>query len=157
MAISFRKKIQRGKKKDLLLWYNVTKQEIMLSTLPDTDLQALIGLIVSDFQVSKVLRPFYTKLQHQGCDNSAMMLAILFSFRSIKLLLNKIATHFRDAPLFSIRTELLVSSQSCRRIDADAWCKRVPNIHKAFKLCSFLPSKQPVKRRVMVTIEVFNI
>ena len=28
----------------------------MLSTLPDTDLQALIALIVSDFQVSKSFR-----------------------------------------------------------------------------------------------------
>ena len=52
MAISFGKK-SKEEKKDLLLWYNVTKQEIMLSTLPDTDLQALI---VSDFQVTKSFR-----------------------------------------------------------------------------------------------------
>ena len=128
----------------------MTKQEIILRTLPDTELPALVGLIVSDFQVSKVLGPVYTKRQHQGCDNSAMMLAILFSFRSMKLLLNRIATHFRVTSLFSMRIELLVSSQSCRSIDADAWSKWALNI------CSLLPSKQPVKRRVMVIIEVSN-
>ena len=30
-------------------------------------------------------------------------------------------------PLFSMRTELLASSQSCCSVDADAWCKRARN------------------------------
>ena len=35
-----------------------------------------------------------------------------------------VATHFQVTPLFSMRTELLASSQSCRSIDADAQCKQ---------------------------------
>ena len=36
---------------------------------------------------------------------------------------NGVATHFQASPLISMRTELLASSQSCRSVDADAWCK----------------------------------
>ena len=62
----------------------------------------------------------YTKRQRQRCDNSAMILAILFSLKTVQ---NGVATNFQVTPLFSMRTELLASLQSCRSIDADAWCK----------------------------------
>ena len=52
------------------------------------------------------------KGQIQRCDKSAMTLQI------------GVATHFQASPLISMRTESLVSSQSCGSIDADAWCKR---------------------------------
>ena len=68
--------------------------------------------------------PFTTKRQSQRCDNSAMTLAILFSLKTMELLENRLRPYSGVTPLFSIRTESLVSSQSCRRIDADAWCKR---------------------------------
>ena len=68
--------------------------------------------------------PFTTKRQNQRCDNSAMTLAILFSLKTMELLENRLQPHSGVTPLFSIRTESLVSSQSCRCIDADAWCKR---------------------------------
>ena len=53
-----------------------------------------------------------------------MTLAILFSLKTMELLENRLQPHSGVTPLFSIRTESLVSSQSCGRIDADAWCKR---------------------------------
>ena len=59
-----------------------------------------------------LLEPVYTKRQHQHCDNSAVMLQ------------NGFATHFQASPLISMRAESLASSQSCRSVDADAWCKR---------------------------------
>ena len=34
------------------------------------------------------------------------------------------ATHFQATPLFSMRTVSLASSQSCRSVDSDAWCKQ---------------------------------
>ena len=34
------------------------------------------------------------------------------------------ATNFQASPLILGRTELLVSWQSCRSVDAEAWCKR---------------------------------
>ena len=36
--------------------------------------------------------------------------------------------YFEAIPLFSMRTESQALSQSCRSIDADAWCKRALNI-----------------------------
>ena len=51
-----------------------------------------------------------------------MMLVILFSLRTIELLQIGVATHFQVTPLFSMRTELLASLQSCCNVDA-AWCK----------------------------------
>ena len=35
------------------------------------------------------------------------------------------ANNFKASPLYSMRTELLASSQSCCTIDADAWYKQV--------------------------------
>ena len=61
---------------------------------------------------AQMLGPVYTKHQRQCCDNSAMTRQ------------NGFATHFQASPLISMRTESLVSSQSGRIVDADAWCKR---------------------------------
>ena len=38
---------------------------------------------------------------------------------------NGVVTYFQETPLISIRTKSQASSQSCRSIDADAWCKQV--------------------------------
>ena len=43
---------------------------------------------------------------------------------TMESLLNGVVTHFRVTPLFSMRTVLLTSSQSCRSVVADAWCKQ---------------------------------
>ena len=67
--------------------------------------------------------PIYTKHQCQCCGNTAMTLAILFSLKSVELLENGLQTYSGVTPLFSMRTESQVSSQSCHSIDADAWCK----------------------------------
>ena len=56
-------------------------------------------------------------------DNSAMMLVILFLLKTMESLQNVVAIHFWVIPLFSMKTEFLASSQSCRSIDADAWYK----------------------------------
>ena len=55
---------------------------------------------------------FTTSVGLQCYDNSAMTLQ------------NEVATHFQAFPVISMRRELLASSQSCRSVDADAWCKR---------------------------------
>ena len=52
------------------------------------------------------------------------MLVILLSLKRLELLTNGIATHFQVPPLFSMRTVLLASLQSCRSVDPDAWCKQ---------------------------------
>ena len=50
---------------------------------------------------------------------SAIMLAILFSWKTLELLQNRVTIHFCVTPLFSLRTELLALLQSwCWR-----WCK----------------------------------
>ena len=56
-----------------------------------------------------------------------MTLAILFSLKTMELLENRLQPHSGVTPLFSIRTESLVSSQSCRSIDAECFCKRPSN------------------------------
>ena len=83
--------------------------------------------VVSAFTLhtTQLLGPIYTKHQCQCCDNSVMTLAILFSLKTIEPLQNGVATHFQVTSLFSMRTELQASSQSCHSIDADAWYKRV--------------------------------
>ena len=63
------------------------------------------------------LKPVYTKYQSQCCDNSAMTLAVLFSLKTILSLQNGIATNFQTAPLFSMRTVLLASSNSCYSLE----------------------------------------
>ena len=78
---------------------------------------------------STALRPIYTKRQRQCCDNSAMMLAIPFSLKTMESLQNGVATYFQATPLTSMRTKLQASSQSCRGIDADAWCKRALRVN----------------------------
>ena len=52
-----------------------------------------------------------------------MMLAILFSLKTMESLQNGLQPHSGATPLFSIRTVLLASSQSFHNTDADAWCK----------------------------------
>ena len=73
--------------------------------------------------VDRPLGPVYTKRQRQSCDNSTMTLAILFSLKSMETLENGLQPHSGVTPLFSMRTESQASSQSCRSIHADAWCK----------------------------------
>ena len=51
------------------------------------------------------LGSIYTKRQRQCCDNAAMMLAILFSLKTMESLQNGVATHFQATPLFSMRIE----------------------------------------------------
>ena len=58
------------------------------------------------------------------CINAVMTLAILFSLKTMDSLQIGVATHLQVTPLFSMRTELLASSKSCRSIDPEAWCKR---------------------------------
>ena len=53
-----------------------------------------------------------------------MTLAILFSLKTMESPQNGVATHFQAIPLISMKTESQASSQNCRSIDADAWCKR---------------------------------
>ena len=67
--------------------------------------------------------PVYTRHQHQYCDNSAMMLGILFSLKIMESFKIEVATHFGVTPLLSMRTVSLESSQSCRSVDAR--CKGV--------------------------------
>ena len=55
----------------------------------------------------------YTK--HQCCNNSATMLVILFSLKSIE---NWLQTQSGVTPLISMRTESQASSQCCHSIDA---------------------------------------
>ena len=42
----------------------------------------------------------------------------------MKSLENGLQPHSGASPLFSMRTESLVSSQSCRSVDPDTWCKQ---------------------------------
>ena len=56
--------------------------------------------------------------------NAAVMLAILFSLKTMESLQNGFAAHFQATPLFSMRTKLQASLQSSRSVDADTWCKR---------------------------------
>ena len=54
-----------------------------------------------------VLGPVYTKRQRQRCNHSAMMIAILFSFKSMETLENGLQIHSG------------ASLQSCHSVDAD--------------------------------------
>ena len=56
------------------------------------------------------LGPVYTKRQRQGCDNSVMTLAILFSLKSVESLENRLQPHSGATPLFLMRTESQASS-----------------------------------------------
>ena len=46
-----------------------------------------------------------------------------FSLKTMESLQNGVTTYFQATPLITMKTKLQVSSQSCRSIDADAWCK----------------------------------
>ena len=61
-------------------------------------------------------------IQCQCCDNSAMMPAILFSLKSMELLENGLQPYSGATPLFSMRTQLLASWQSCHTIATNIWC-----------------------------------
>ena len=70
------------------------------------------------------LEPSHTQRQHQGCDNSVVNLAILFSLTTMELLENDLQSHSGETPLFLMRTEPLALLQRCHSIDADASCKQ---------------------------------
>ena len=61
---------------------------------------------------SQHLGPVYTKRQRQCCNHPVMMLAILFSLKSMEMLETGLQTHSG------------ASLQSCCSVDVDAWCKR---------------------------------
>ena len=69
-----------------------------------------------------------------------MILATLFSLKTMESLKNGLQPHSGATPLFFMRTVLLASSQTCHSIDADAWCKR------ALMVCSHCPTKIPMQR-----------
>ena len=69
------------------------------------------------------LRLVYTKRQRQHCENSMMMQVILFSLKPMVSLHNWVATHFQVTPLFSMKTLVLASLQSCHCIYTDVMCK----------------------------------
>ena len=56
--------------------------------------------------------------QRQGCHNSVMTVAILFSLKSVESLENRLQPHSGATALFSVRMEQ-ASSQSCHSFDAD--------------------------------------
>ena len=64
-----------------------------------------------------ILGPVYTKCQRQRRNNSAMTLEMMLTLKTMELLQNGVATHFRKTALFSKRTLSLASSQCCRSID----------------------------------------
>ena len=68
--------------------------------------------------------PVYNKRQCQCCNDSVMMLVIVFLLKSMESLQNGVATHFQVTPLFSMRTESLATLQNCRSVDGDVWCKQ---------------------------------
>ena len=69
-----------------------------------------------------------------------MTLATLFSLKTVEPLENRLQPHPGATLLFSMRTELQVSSQSCRSIDADAWYKRALKALFTKLLAPYLPA-----------------
>ena len=53
----------------------------------------------------------YSGHQRQDCDNTAMLVAILVSLKTMLYLQNRFRPHSEATPLFSMRTGLLASSQ----------------------------------------------
>ena len=90
------------------------------------------------------LGPVYTKHLCQRRYNSSMMLAILFSLKTMKSLQNGVAIHFQATLLLSIRTELLALSQSYRNNEADAWCKRTPNFFNFMQYLKKIGAPPPI-------------
>ena len=56
--------------------------------------------------------------------NVAKMPVIQLSTKTIESLQNGLQPYSGVNPLFSMRAVSLLSSQRCRSVDADAWCKR---------------------------------
>ena len=79
------------------------------------------------------LGPVYTKRQRQCFHKSAMTLVILFSLQTMESLERGLQPQSGATQLFSMKTILLASSQSCCSVDADAWCKRALNISTSGK------------------------
>ena len=67
----------------------------------------------------------HTERQRHFCHNAAMMLAILFSLKTVESLENGLQPHPGATPMFSMRTESLALSQSYRNVDSDTQCKLV--------------------------------
>ena len=77
------------------------------------------------------------------------------SLRTVKImesLQNGDATHFRTTPLFSMKTVLIASMQSCCSVDSGAWCKR------ALTLCGISSTRRRRTLRVhFATCEAHSI
>ena len=73
-----------------------------------------------------------------------MTLAILFSLKIVELLENGLQPHSGVTLLLSMRTELLVSSQSCCSVDPDAWSNngKGPEPHVDVRSTRMKSSKQ---------------
>ena len=54
------------------------------------------------------------------CNDASNIVSLI----TMELCKNGVATHFKVTPLISMRTVSLALMQSCRGVDADAWCKR---------------------------------
>ena len=52
--------------------------------------------------------------------NAVMMLAILLSLKTMELFQNRVTTHFKVPPLFSMTAVLLVLLQCCHGVGVDA-------------------------------------
>ena len=74
-------------------------------------------------------------------------------YNSAITLQNGFATHFQASPLISMRAESLASSQSCRSVDADAWCKRAL-IHQVSSVIMGVVQEGPLD---MHGIDIFHI
>ena len=96
----------------LLYGEEIEKAVMSIHVHVPCDFLALRFLYLSSVWKSP-LGPVYTKHQRQRCDHSAMTLVILFSLKLMETLENGLQTHSG------------ASSQSCRSVDADVWCKRV--------------------------------
>ena len=105
-------------------------------------------------QLVHSLGSVYSKPQRQRCDNSAMTLAILFSLKTMESLQIEVVTHFQASPLISMTIESLASSQSCHRVDADAWCKRA--LSQQFKSDS-LDDVDDVNDTVTITMTTWSV
>ena len=73
--------------------------------------------------VNERLGLVYNKHQYQRCANSTMAVVILFSLKSVESLGNRLQPQSGVTRLILMRTESQMSLQSCRSVDADAWCK----------------------------------
>ena len=106
--------------------YCSTEQHILLShSVPTLHSNATCNLppfftTIASSLTKQVLWPIYTKRKCQCSDNSVIMLAALFTLKTMESLKNGLQPQSGVTPLFSIRTVSLVSSQSCCSVDTDA-------------------------------------